>query len=85
MKRLFERLVLVLLGLACFFVPLEAALRLFPQGIPLSLLNEFDPGLRSKIAAARKLQRVEDTVLVPRDDGGPADRMWIYKGGLAVT
>ena len=40
---------------------------------------------RSVVAARRKLQRVEDTVLVPRDDGGPADRLWIYKGGAEIT
>lgn len=68
-----------------FVVPFELALRLVPAAIPLSLLTEFEPALRSAIAKERKLQRVEDTVIVPRDDGGPADRMWIYKAGVEVT
>lgn len=76
---------LPLLALACFVLPLEIALRAFPQAIPIALLSEFHPTIRSRVAARRKLQRVEDTVLVPRDDGGPADRMWIYKGGAEIT
>jgi SGNH hydrolase-like domain, acetyltransferase AlgX len=68
-----------------FVAPLELALRLVPSAIPLNLLIEFEPTLRSAIAKQRKLQRFEDTVLVPRDDGGPADRMWIYKPGVEVT
>jgi hypothetical protein len=41
--------------------------------------------MRSAIAKRRKLQRAADTVVVPRDDGGPADRMWIYKPHIEVT
>lgn len=76
---------LATVALLAFVVPLELALRLFPSVIPLSLLTEFEPGLRSAIAKRRQLQRVEDTVNVPRDDGGPADRMWIYKPHVEVT
>ena len=68
-------IVLAAVVIFAFVAPLESALRLVPRAIPLSLLTEFEPTLRSAIAKQRKLQRVEDTVLVPRDDGGPADRM----------
>lgn len=68
-----------------FVLPLELALRLLPAAIPLNLLTEFEPALRSAIAKERKLQRVEDTVIIPRDDGGPADRLWIYKPRVEVT
>src|SRR5437773_11944810 len=83
--RLMRFIVLVAVVIFAFVAPLELALRLFPSAIPLSLLTEFEPTLRSAIAKQRKLQRVEDTVLVPRDDRGPADRMWIYKPGVAVS
>lgn len=79
------RLLPPLLVLACVVLPLEAGLRVLPRAIPLSLLAEFQPQLRSRIAARRNLPRVEDTVLLPRDDGGPPDRLWIYKGGADVT
>jgi lysophospholipase L1-like esterase len=83
--RSFRTLFLLTLALACFVLPFEAALRAFPQAIPLALLAEFHPEIRSRIASRRRLQRVEDTVLLPRDDGGPADRMWVYKGGAEIT
>jgi hypothetical protein len=76
---------LAILALAAFVAPLELALRLFPDAIPLSLLAEFEPAMRSAIAKERNLRRVEDTVVVPRDDGGPADRLWIYKPHVEVT
>jgi hypothetical protein len=80
-----KAVLLLVVAVAAFVVPLELALRLFPGAIPLSLLTEFEPGLRSSIAEQRKLRRVEDTVLIPRDDGGPAERMWIYKPHTEVT
>jgi hypothetical protein len=83
--RLMRFVVRAAVAIAAFVVPFELALRLVPSAIPLNLLTEFEPTLRSAIAKQRKLQRVEDTVLVPRDDGGPADRMWIYKPGVEVT
>ena len=83
--RLMRVIVLAAVAIFAFVAPLELALRLVPSAIPLSLLTEFEPTLRSAIAKQRKLQRVEDTVLLPRDDGGPADRMWIYKPGVEVT
>jgi lysophospholipase L1-like esterase len=84
-SRSLARFFLPFFALACFVLPLEAALRVFPQAIPIALLSEFHPVIRSRIAARRRLQRVEDTVLLPRDDGGPADRMWLYKGGAEIT
>jgi hypothetical protein len=82
--RLIRSIVLTAVVIFAFVAPLELGLRLVPSGIPLNLLIEFEPTLRSAIAKQRKLQRFEDTVLVPRDDGGPADRMWIYKPGLEI-
>jgi hypothetical protein len=78
-------LLLLAVAIVAFIAPLELALRLFPGAIPLGLLTEFEPGLRSSIAKQRKLRRLEDTVLIPRDDGGPAERMWIYKPHAEIT
>jgi hypothetical protein len=83
--RLIRSIFLTAVVIFAFVVPLELGLRLVPSAIPLNLLIEFEPTLRSAIAKQRKLQRFEDTVLVPRDDGGPADRMWIYKPHIEVT
>src|SRR5215470_18893956 len=83
--RVMRFIVFAAVAIFAFVAPLELALRLVPSAIPLSLLTEFEPTLRSAIAKQRKLQRVEDTVLVPRDDGGPSDRMWIYKPHVDVT
>ena len=83
--RLMRFIALAAVVIFAFVAPLELALRLVPSAIPLNLLIQFEPTLRSAIAKQRKLQRFEDTVLVPRDDGGPADRMWIYKPGVEVT
>lgn len=69
---------------ALFLITLEIGLRLLPQAIPLSVLLRFDPTLRSAIAARRDLARRADTVLVARDDGGPPDRMWLYRPGSTV-
>ena len=68
-----------LLSVAVFVAALEVGLRLVPAAIPLAVLQHFEQGLRSHIASRRKLSTKKDTVLVPRDDGGPADRMWIYR------
>jgi hypothetical protein len=69
---------------ALFLITLEIGLRLFPQAVPLGVLLRFDPTLRSAIAARRDLTRRADTILVPRDDGGPPDRMWLYRPGSTV-
>jgi hypothetical protein len=69
---------------ALFLILFEIALRLFPQAIPLSVLLRFDPALRSAIAARRDLARRADTVVLERDDGGPPDRMWVYRPGSTV-
>jgi hypothetical protein len=50
----------------------------------LGVLLRFDPALRSAIAARRDLARRADTILVARDDGGPPDRMWVYRPGSTV-
>jgi hypothetical protein len=85
MRRLIRFIILAALAIFAFVGPLELGLRLVSSAIPLNLLVEFEPTLRSAIAKQRKLQRFEDTVLVPRDDGGPADRMWIYKPDTEIT
>lgn len=73
----------VWLGVA--LVGLELALRIHPAAIPLGALLEFEPGLRAEIAARRNLPRKEDTRLVPRSDGGPPRRMWVYEPGVELT
>jgi hypothetical protein len=69
---------------AWLLTTLEIGLRLLPQAIPLGALLRFDPALRSEIAARRDLARRADTILVERNDGGPPDRMWLYRPGSTV-
>ena len=69
---------------AFFFALLEIALRAVPAAIPLALLAEFNPEVRAAIAKRRQLQRAEQTIQLPRDDGGPLESMWLYKGGSDV-
>lgn len=52
-------------------IGLEAALRLFPSAIPLTLLIAFDDDLRLEIAERRGLQTSKALRRLPRDDGGP--------------
>jgi hypothetical protein len=73
------------LSAALFVGLLEGLLRLAPFAIPLDLLRHFEPQLRGRVAARRHLPVLADTVPVSRDDGGPQDVMWIYKGGVEVT
>ena len=73
-----------LLSVLIFAAALEFGLRLVPAAIPLGLLEHFEPQLRAHIASRRKLTTKQDTVLVPRDDGGPADRLWIYRPGAEI-
>lgn len=80
-----RRLALAAIPLAIFALALEAGLRIAPQAIPLDVLIRYEPTLRSEIAARRKLQRRADTEPIPRDDGGPADRLWKFKGDIDVT
>jgi hypothetical protein len=63
----------------------ERVLRVWPGTIPLGALAEFDPVMRSSIAGRRHLQRTADTVILPRDDGGPPDRLWVYKPRAEIT
>lgn len=70
---------------ASFVLPLEVALRVFPQAISYGLLREFEPSVRARIAARRSLPKLSDTVTLPRDDGGPDKTMWIYKPLTDVT
>ncbi len=77
----------LLVGVAAVSVglTLELGLRLLPQAVPFDLLAEFEPSIRSAIARRRNLQRAEDTTLLPRDDGGPPDRLWIYKPDTDIS
>ena len=79
MRALLRTLAGGLLSVVIFAAALELGLRLVPAAIPLTLLEHFVPDLRSRIASGRKLTTKDDTVLVTRDDGGPADRLWIYR------
>lgn len=72
------------ISVALFLITFEIGLRLLPQAIPIGALLRFEPTLRSVIAARRDLTRRDDTILVPRNDGGPPDRMWLYRPGLTV-
>lgn len=75
----------IALSTLVFVLALEAVLRLVPRAIPLALLEQFEPGMRTAIAAELDLTTKADTVLVPRTDGGPAERMWIYQPRARVT
>ena len=72
------------LAIGLFLGSLEVGLRLLPRAIPLALLIEYEPGLRSEIAARRGLQRRADTRVLERSDGGPPDRFWVYEPGSVV-
>lgn len=85
MKKALRPLALTGLWLLILLACLEVGLRAVPQAVPLAVLRRFDPALRSRIATRRDLARAADTVLVPRDDGGPPGRMWFFKPGTVVT
>ncbi len=74
-----------LVGLTIFFVLLEIVLRAAPNLLPLAVLEQYEPDLRGRIARSLKLPTRKDTRLVPRHDGGPADRLWVYQPGVEVT
>lgn len=76
---------LVSFSVLLFLGSFEIGLRLLPGAIPLGVLMNFEPGLRSEIAGRRNLQRRDDTVALPRSDGGPEDRFWVYKPGVDVV
>jgi len=84
MKAVLRGIALTVLWLLIVAACLEVGLRLLPQAVPLAFLSRFDPGIRSEIAARRDLTRSADTVLLPRNDGGPPARMWFYKPGFMV-
>ncbi|MFO1059496.1 MAG: hypothetical protein U1E53_21320 [Dongiaceae bacterium] len=52
-------------------VGMEVALRLFPAAIPIGLLQHFDPGLRTEIAARIGMETRKGVQAIQRDDGGP--------------
>lgn len=80
-----KRLALAAFSLFLFLSSCELGLQLVPQAIPIKLLREFQPGVRSAIAARRQLLRRADTVAIPRSDGGPAERLWRFQPGIEVT
>ncbi|MEE8311124.1 MAG: hypothetical protein V3R77_02625 [Candidatus Binatia bacterium] len=79
------KLAAMLVPVLVFAGALELALRALPRAIPLELLEHFEPEMRASIAGRRKLTTKKDTVLVDRTDGGPVDRLWIYRPNVAVT
>lgn len=74
-----------LVSLVVFTGALEVALRAVPAAVPLALLEHFEPQMRASIAEQRKLTTREDTVLLERTDGGPIDRLWIYRPNVVVV
>jgi hypothetical protein len=85
LRALARALALVAVWLGVVLLGLELALRVHPAAIPLGALLEFEPALRSEIAVRRNLPRKEDTRLVPRSDGGPPRRMWVYEPGVELS
>jgi hypothetical protein len=55
---------------------IEVGLRLLPHLIPLTLLEEFQEDVRLRIAQRRHLQNYSQVWTLPRDDGGPALRLF---------
>jgi hypothetical protein len=55
---------------------IEIGLRLFPDLIPLILLQRFQQDLRTKIAQRRHLQNESQVWILPRDDGGPTLKLF---------
>jgi hypothetical protein len=84
MTELQKKLALVAVAVVSFLAALEVGLRIAPVAIPLEILEQFEPELRSAIAERRKLTTKKDPVLVERDDGGPPDRLWVYRPGAEV-
>lgn len=74
-----------LLALSTFFLLLEVVLRAAPHLLPLAVLEQYEPDLRGRIARGLRLPTRENTRLVPRRDGGPADRLWVYRPEADVT
>jgi hypothetical protein len=66
---------LVAVNFVLTVVPIEAALRLFPQVIPADLLVHFEPTMRSKIATGR-FPTADDAIAFERDDGGFPFSIW---------
>jgi hypothetical protein len=84
MTELQKNLARAAVAVVIFLVALELGLRVAPVAIPLEILEQFEPELRSAIAERRKLTTKKDTVLVDRDDGGPPDRLWVYRPGAEI-
>jgi len=84
-NRVFRKLALPALSVLIFLVCTEIGLRLLPQVIPIKILIEFEPGIRSVAAMHRGLQPRPGSIPIERDDGGPSDRLWRYRGGAEVA
>jgi len=65
----------LLISLGVFAVGLEIAFRICPWAVPAKALVHFEPALRAKLAQGRFPTRA-DTILLPRDDGGDAIRIF---------
>ncbi|HPC58903.1 MAG TPA: hypothetical protein PK689_07885, partial [Kiritimatiellia bacterium] len=62
-------------SLGVFAVGLEIAFRICPWAVPAKALVHFEPVLRAQLAQGRFPTRA-DTILLPRDDGGDAIRIF---------
>jgi hypothetical protein len=76
LKKLLSFLAKLLFSLFFTFVLIEIGLRLFPGVLPLDLLILFNEQPRQDIAQRLGLATQAATVLLERDDGGPALRIF---------
>jgi len=63
--------------LASTWALMELALRVAPRAIPAFALVRFHPVVRSAIGKRLDLPTLEETLILPRDDGGP--RLRVFK------
>jgi hypothetical protein len=84
-KKFFSILFKALITFLIVFGFLELGLRIFPNLIPIELLVNFQERLRVEIARRRHLPTVEDTVPIDRDDGGPPQRLRVFKPFTRMT
>lgn len=75
MRRLAGRTLGLLTSLGVFALGLEAVFRIVPWAVPAKALVHFEPDLRARLAQGRFPTRA-DTILLQRDDGGDAIRIF---------
>jgi len=78
-------LYLTFLGIT-LFAGTELFVRTFPRSIPIYVLDQFEPVLRSKVAKARNPPtKEEDTIRIPRNDHVPPDLLRVYKPQTVIS